>query len=66
MFKLTETDHITAGENMQVGTDLVIISGFVTMFVSLVLSIYLGRKWYKQDVRLMTDLPLVFDSLVEE
>ena len=60
MFKLTETDHITAGENMQVGTDLVIISGFVTMFVSLVLSIYLGRKWYKQDVRLMTDLPLVF------
>ena len=45
---------------MQVGTDLVIISGFMTIFVSLAISIFLGRKWYKQDVRLMTDLPLVF------
>ena len=45
---------------MQVGTDLVVLSGFVTIFVSLILSIYLGRRWYKQDVRLMTDLPLVF------
>ncbi len=32
----------------------------MTIFVSLALSIFLGRKWYKQDVRLMTDLPLVF------
>jgi len=45
---------------MQVGTDFIILSGIMTIILSLAMSTYLGWKWYKQKVRLMTDLPLVF------
>ena len=45
---------------MQVGTDFVILSGILTIIVSVAMSAFLGWKWYKQEVRLMTDLPLVF------
>ena len=45
---------------MQVGTEFVILSGILTIIVSVAMSIFLGWKWYKQEVRLMTDLPLVF------
>jgi len=45
---------------MQVGTEFVILSGLMTIIVSVTMSIFLGWKWLKQEVRLMTDLPLVF------
>lgn len=45
---------------MQVGTEFVVLSGIVTIILSVALSTFLGWKWYKQKVRLMTDLPLVF------
>jgi hypothetical protein len=45
---------------MQVGTEFVILSGLLTITVSVAMSIFLGWKWLKQEVRLMTDLPLVF------
>ena len=45
---------------MQIGTEFVVLSGIVTIILSLMMSTYLGRKWYRQKVRLMTDLPLVF------
>ena len=45
---------------MQVGTEFVILSGLMTITVSVAMSIFLGWKWLKQEVRLMTDLPLVF------
>ena len=45
---------------MQQGTELVVLSGVLTIILSSIMSVFLGRKWYKQEVRLMTDLPLVF------
>jgi hypothetical protein len=45
---------------MQVGTEFVILSGILTILVTVSMSIFLGWKWLKQEVRLMTDLPLVF------
>jgi len=45
---------------MQVGTEFVVLSGIITIILSVALSTFLGWKWYKQKVRLMTDLPLVF------
>ncbi len=45
---------------MQVGTEFVVLSGILTIILSIAMSVFLGWKWYKQKVRLMTDLPLVF------
>jgi hypothetical protein len=45
---------------MQVGTDLVLISSIATILISAVISVYLGRQWYRQEGHLITDLPLVF------
>ena len=45
---------------VDIGTEFIILSGIMTIILSLALSIFLGWKWYKQKVRLMTDLPLVF------
>ena len=45
---------------MQVGTEFVVLSGILTIILSVTMSVFLGWKWYKQKVRLMTDLPLVF------
>lgn len=45
---------------MQIGTEFVILSGILTILVTVSMSIFLGWKWLKQEVRLMTDLPLVF------
>jgi hypothetical protein len=45
---------------MQVGADLVLVSSMATILFSAVISVYLGRQWYRQEVRLITDLPLVF------
>jgi hypothetical protein len=45
---------------MQAGTDLVLISSIATILISGVISVFLGRQWYRQKARLMTDLPLVF------
>jgi len=45
---------------MQIGTDLVVLSSISTVFISAVIGTYLGRKWFNQQVRLITDLPLVF------
>jgi len=45
---------------MQAGADLVLISSIATILISAVISIYLGRQWYRQEARLLTDLPLVF------
>ncbi|MFW9809908.1 MAG: hypothetical protein ACFFE6_11090 [Candidatus Thorarchaeota archaeon] len=45
---------------MQIGTDLVVLSSISTVIISAVIGTYLGRKWYNQQVRLITDLPLVF------
>lgn len=45
---------------MQAGADLVLISNIATVLISAVISVYLGRQWYRQEVRLITDLPLVF------
>lgn len=45
---------------MQIGTELVVISSIATVFISAVIGTYLSRKWFSQEVRLLTDLPLVF------
>jgi len=45
---------------MQLGTDLVIISGLLSLVLSATIGVYLFRLWRRQDTRLMTDLPLVF------
>jgi hypothetical protein len=45
---------------MQIGTDLVLLSSMATVIIALFLSGYLGRKWFSQKARLLTDLPLVF------
>lgn len=45
---------------MQTGTELVLVSSMATILLSAVISMYLGRQWYRQEVRLITDLPLVF------
>ena len=45
---------------MQVGADLVLVSSISTILISAVTSVYLGRQWYRQEGRLITDLPLVF------
>ncbi len=45
---------------MQVGAELVLVSSIATILFSAVISVYLGRQWYRQEVRLITDLPLVF------
>ena len=45
---------------MQIGSELVLISSSATIFISAVIGGYLGRKWFAQEVRLLTDLPLVF------
>jgi len=45
---------------MQIGVEFVILSSVVTIALSMVMSLILGWKWYTQEVRLTTDLPLVF------
>jgi hypothetical protein len=45
---------------MQTGNELVLVSSIATILLSAVISMYLGRQWYRQEVRLITDLPLVF------
>ncbi|MFW9957198.1 MAG: hypothetical protein ACFFCT_03935 [Candidatus Odinarchaeota archaeon] len=45
---------------MQAGAELVLVSSIATILFSGVISVYLGRQWYRQEVRLLTDLPLVF------
>ena len=45
---------------MQQGTEFVVLSSILTTILSATMSVFLGHKWYKQKVRLMTDLPLVF------
>ena len=45
---------------VDIGTEFIVLSGIMTIILSIALSIFLGWKWYKQKVRLMTDLPLVF------
>ncbi|MBY8997883.1 MAG: hypothetical protein KGD60_09135 [Candidatus Thorarchaeota archaeon] len=45
---------------MQIGTELVLFSSMATVIISAVIGAYLGRKWLAQNVRLLTDLPLVF------
>jgi len=45
---------------MQTGYELVIASSIATVFLSSVIGTYLARKWFLQEVRLLTDLPLVF------
>jgi len=45
---------------MQAGAELVLVSSIATILFSAVISVYLGRQWYRQEVRLITDLPLVF------
>lgn len=45
---------------MQTGNELVLVSSIATILLSAVISMYLGRQWYHQEVRLITDLPLVF------
>jgi len=45
---------------MQTGYELVVASSIATVFLSSIIGAYLGRKWLTQDVRLLTDLPLVF------
>jgi len=49
---------------MQTGTEFLILSGFLTIIISAATGLLLGWKWYKQEVRLMTDLPLVFSISV--
>lgn len=39
---------------------MVLISSIATILISAVISVYLGRQWYRQEARLITDLPLVF------
>jgi hypothetical protein len=45
---------------MQTGNELVLVSSIATILLSAVISMYLGRQWYRQEARLITDLPLVF------
>ena len=45
---------------MQFGTELVLYSTIATILISLIVGYYLFRLWYRQENRLMTDLPLVF------
>ena len=45
---------------MQSGTELVLFSSMATAVIASTLAAYLGRKWFSQENRLMTDLPLVF------
>lgn len=45
---------------MQIGIEFVVLSGVLTIIISAATGVLLGWKWYKQEVRLMTDLPLVF------
>jgi hypothetical protein len=45
---------------MQIGTDLVLLSSMATVVIAASLFVYLARKWFSQENRLMTDLPLVF------
>jgi hypothetical protein len=45
---------------LQTGNELVLVSSLATILFSAVISVYLGRQWYRQEVRLITDLPLVF------
>ncbi|MBE0526519.1 MAG: hypothetical protein IH631_06220 [Candidatus Thorarchaeota archaeon] len=49
---------------MQTGTEFLILSGILTIIISAATGLLLGWKWYKQEVRLMTDLPLVFSISV--
>jgi len=45
---------------MQFGSELVLFSSFATIVISVIVSTYLLRLWFRQKNRLMTDLPLVF------
>ena len=45
---------------MQTGFELVLMSSIATVFLSSLIGTYLAKKWLSQDVRLLTDLPLVF------
>ena len=45
---------------MQQGLEFVVLSSVLTTVLSATMSVFLGQKWYRQKVRLMTDLPLVF------
>ena len=45
---------------MQTGSELVLMSTLATTVISVIVASYLIRVWYRQENRLMTDLPLVF------
>ena len=45
---------------MQTGTELVLISNFITILISASVGTYLLKLWLHQSTRLLTDLPLVF------
>ena len=45
---------------MQVFENTVLLSNVATLVLSSILSAYLFRVWYRQENRLLTDLPLVF------
>jgi len=49
---------------MQTGTEFLILSGILTVIISAATGLLLGWKWYKQEVRLTSDLPLVFSISV--
>ncbi|MGY5881940.1 MAG: hypothetical protein RTV31_16960 [Candidatus Thorarchaeota archaeon] len=49
---------------MQTGTEFLILSGVLTIIISAATGLLLGWKWYKQEVRLMSDLPLIFSISV--
>ncbi len=45
---------------MQFGTEMVFFSNLAIILISLIVAYYLISLWYRQENRLMTDLPLVF------
>ena len=45
---------------MQFGMELVLFSNFAIILISAIVGYYLIHLWYRQENRLMTDLPLVF------
>jgi len=49
---------------MQTGTELLLLSGVLTIIISTATGLLLGWKWYKQEVRLTSDLPLIFSISV--
>lgn len=49
---------------MQTGTEFLLLSGVLTIIISAATGLLLGWKWYKQEVRLTSDLPLIFSISV--